>query len=414
MQRLQRGVSLVEALVALAVMGFGILGIVGLQMSLRNNADISKQRAEAVRMGQAIVEQRRAFSALASASAVTAFADIVSRGPTAASGPTSNTDFFITETVVDFNNPRRKSLVVDVDWKDRTDTVQRIRLSTMIAGVPPALGAGLGFPVTEDSRTRGRHGAIPKTAVDQGNGTSRFDPPTTVGLPSVRWIFDNQTGFITKKCSLPLIPPADCSSDFNARLLQGFVVFATTATAPGPSDAESPPTPASLVGVDVQQTVPVTGTQSCYVYQETAYVEYWCAVRVDNLAGNMWTGRAEVLTTAPLAPSAPPASSPQNVAATSQRVCRYTPVRGCQPAVGDTIWGNPGATASCTGTAPTPSRLLLNQDHPSTYLNVAEPLINQNFLIIRAGDGTTPFDCPGDDTATPLINGNTWHHQPSS
>ncbi|MCU0943639.1 MAG: prepilin-type N-terminal cleavage/methylation domain-containing protein [Hydrogenophaga sp.] len=408
MQRLQRGVSLVEALVALAVMGFGILGIVGLQMSLRNNADISKQRAEAVRMGQAIVEQRRAYSALASASAVTAFADIVNRGPTAASGPTSNTDFNITETVVDFNNPWRKSLVVDVQWKDRTDADQRIRLSTVIAGVPPALGAGLGFPGTADPRTRGRHGAIPKTAIDQGNGTSRFDLPGSTPTAVIRWIFDNNTGYITQTCTGLENSPTCITA--NRRLLQGFVVFATTATAPGPGDAESPPTLASLVGVDVQQTVPFAGTENCYIYQETAYVEYWCALRVDNLAGNVWTGRAEVAVT-------PLATAIADATATRVRVCRYTPVRGCQPAVGDTIFGSPSATASCTAPVPpatAASRPLANDDHPSVYVNVKEPLINKNFLVIRAGDGTTPFECPADDTATPLINGNTWHHQPSS
>jgi hypothetical protein len=58
--------------------------------------------------------------------------------------------------------------------------------------------------------------------------------------------------------------------------------------------------------------------------------------------------------------------------------------------------------------------MMTNVDHPLDYLNLTESLINQNFLIIRAGDGTTPFDCPADDGGSPLINGNTWHHQPSS
>lgn len=409
MRRIHRGVSLVEALVALAVMAFGILGIVGLQMSLRNSADVSKQRAEAVRMGQAIIEQRRAYSALASASGISAFADIVSRGPTAASGPTSNTDFFIRETVVDFNNPRRKSLVVDVTWRDRTGVdEQSIRLSTVIAGVPPALAGAMGFPGSDQSRAFGRHGAIPKTAVDQGNGTSRFDLPGSTPTSVIRWIFDNNTGYITQTCTGSETTPVCVTA--NRRLLQGFVVFATTSTAPGPADAEAPPSPASLVGVDVQQTVPFSGTENCYIYQETAYVEYWCAVRVDNLAGNVWSGRAEVAIT-------PLASAVADATASRLRVCRYTPVRGCQPAVGDTIWGNPGATASCTAPVPpaaAASRPMANQDHPSTYAGVKEPLINQNFLIIRAGNGTTAFDCPADDAGTPLINGNTWHHQPSS
>ena len=73
----QRGVSLIEALVALAIMAFGMLGIVGMQSSLRTNADISKQRSEAVRIAQEVIEQRRAFWVLAAAAGVTAYADIV-------------------------------------------------------------------------------------------------------------------------------------------------------------------------------------------------------------------------------------------------------------------------------------------------------------------------------------------------
>lgn len=413
MRSRNRGVSLVEALVALAVMAFGILGIVGLQMSLRQNADISKQRAEAVRIAQETVEQRRAFSAMSSASGVTAFADIVSRAAAAVPGVTTNTTFTRTETVVDFANPLRKSLVVDVTWPDRTGTTQSVRLSTLIAGVPPAVGAGLGFPGAADPRHRGRHAAIPPTAVDQGNGTSRFDPPTGGGQPPVRWVFDNITGYITKGCNLPLIPPADCSGAFNARLLAGYVAFATAGIQPSSPEAETPPSAAQAVGVQVLQTAPSAGAVTCYTQQEPLFVAYFCAVPVDAVAGNRWSGRAEVVTTAVLAASAPPASSPLDVAATRQRVCRYTPVRGCHPAVGDTIWGSNGATASCSA-ASAPSRPMTNVEHPLNYLDLTESLINQNFLVIRAGDDATPFDCPADDAATPLINGNTWHHQPAS
>lgn len=410
MRSRSHGVSLVEALVALAVMAFGILGIVGLQMSLRQNADVSKQRAEAVRIAQATIEQRRAFSAIAPASGVTAYADIVTRAAVAASGPTSNTTFTLTETVVDLANPSRKSLVVDVTWQDRTAQTQSVRLNTVIAGVLPSLGASLGFPGSADPRHSGRHRAIPPAAVDQGNGTSRFDPPAGAGPPPVRWIFDNRTGFITRQCSLPLIPPDDCSGVFNARLLAGYVAFATMATAPAPADAERPPSPSQALDVQVVQTSPFAGTVPCYTQQEPTYIAYYCAVRVASAPGDRWSGRAELVVS-------PLASSLLDATSTRRRVCRYTPVRGCQPATGDTIWGEPGATASCSAPVPpaaAASRPMTNDDHPLDYLNANVSLINQNYLVIRAGDGTTPFDCPADDTATPLINGNTWHHQPSS
>ena len=40
--RAQRGLSLVEAMVAMAVMGFGTLAVLGVQASLRLNGDIAK------------------------------------------------------------------------------------------------------------------------------------------------------------------------------------------------------------------------------------------------------------------------------------------------------------------------------------------------------------------------------------
>ena len=62
-----RGVSLIEALVALAVMAFGLLGVVGMQATLRFNADVSRQRAEAVRMAQEQMENMRSFGVLSGA-----------------------------------------------------------------------------------------------------------------------------------------------------------------------------------------------------------------------------------------------------------------------------------------------------------------------------------------------------------
>ncbi len=60
-----RGVSLVEALVALAVMAFGTLAVLGVQTSLRLNADIAKQRSEAVRIAQETLEAARSFERIA-------------------------------------------------------------------------------------------------------------------------------------------------------------------------------------------------------------------------------------------------------------------------------------------------------------------------------------------------------------
>lgn len=60
----QRGVTLIEALVAMAVMAFGMLALVGVQSTLRVNADLAKQRAEATRLAEAQLEAARSFVAV--------------------------------------------------------------------------------------------------------------------------------------------------------------------------------------------------------------------------------------------------------------------------------------------------------------------------------------------------------------
>ena len=73
---IQRGVSLIEALVAMAIMAFGMLALLGLQGALRGNSDVSKQRSEAVRYAQEQIELLRGFSTLDTATGARTYAQI--------------------------------------------------------------------------------------------------------------------------------------------------------------------------------------------------------------------------------------------------------------------------------------------------------------------------------------------------
>ncbi len=378
-----RGVSLIEALVALAVLAFGMLGIVGMQATLRLAADTARQNAEAVRIAQAAIEDGRAFSAMASASGVVAYADVAATAASAVPGVASNTTFTITRAVAETADPRLKTLVVDVAWDDRVGQPQGVRLASSLTGIAPALAAATGLPGDQGPTTqpRGRHRDIPADAVAVTGDTtlpnhSRFAPP---GGGTVSWIFDNRTGVITSLCSSPGVCIATRSY-----LLRGYVNFATTLTAPSPADAEIPPSSALAVSVQVVQTAPTASTVTCYTQATASHVAYFCAVPVTD-ADPRWSGRSQVtgLALAASVADADPALVPLF------RVCRYTPVR-------DHV--APGG----------------NDDHPLDYVDVPGALTNQNFLVIRAGDGTTAFDCPADDATTPLVNGNTWHHQPAA
>ena len=60
----QRGFSLIEALIALLVMAFGMLALAGMQASVSYGGDMAKQRGEAMRLAQERIEQMRSYTGL--------------------------------------------------------------------------------------------------------------------------------------------------------------------------------------------------------------------------------------------------------------------------------------------------------------------------------------------------------------
>jgi Prokaryotic N-terminal methylation motif len=378
-RRLQLGVSLIEALVALAIMAFGMLGVVGMQASLRFNADVSRQRSEAVRLAQEEVERLRNFSALSPTAGTFAFDDIISSTPASVSLPgASNTTYTRTTTVVSSGlaDPLMKRVTVSVVWLDRraasSSDLQTVTLNTIIAGVAPELAGSLSVPGDQAATQRPleRHPAIPPGAVNRGDGTSTFTPGSSTAV----WVFNNATGLITEICT-PICVPV------TAWLLSGFIQFAVTGP-PTPEVAESPSDAAiTTVGVSVNATAPSAVTVICPVAVSSTFLTYYCAVPA-SAGTRRWSGRS-VLTGIPLATSLADASMGRF------KVCRYT-----SDATTDTP---PGGNAA----------------HPLDYVIVTTSLSNQNFLVIKAGDGTTAYGCPGDGPE-PLVNSSTRAHQPNS
>ena len=379
----QRGVSLIEALVAMAVMAFGMLGVLGMQATLRSNSDISKQRSEAVRIAQAAMEDHRGYSVLDISAGSRAYVGIVSAAAASAAQTNANTTFQRTDTVVAYpatsgQQPYMapfKNIVVDITWNDRGNVIQAVRINSIIAGVAPEIAAALVAPGegSVGQNPGGRNRTVPATAVDLGNGTSKFVPPGAA--TGVSWIFNNSTAVIKQVCL------ADVCTDFGGRLLAGYVRFATGAAQPTSVESRSPPDAAATPGTSVRVTLtdPSTGAVDCYQGAPSSipYVAYFCALPVNT--ANTWSGRATV-------EGLSLAANSSGAGAALYRVCRYTTSR----------WN-------------TATPLVLNPDHPYNYSGVETSLIDQNFLVIRAGNGGTAFTCP--DDSLPL--GRTMGHQPS-
>lgn len=420
----QGGVSLVEALIAIAIMAFGMLGLAGVQVSLRSSSDISNQRSEAVRIASERIEALRTYSTLDAPAAGGVSREsydlIRSEDPTEVTPPDSNTTFTRTVTVVEQSSSTMaayKDVAVTVSWNDRnnSDPAPSVTVAAKIAKVPPELhGALVASP--EGALVRNpaaRHVAIPRGAKTLGS-LSVFKPPQPAGSATVAWVFNNITGLL-KTCTVPAslstaaIELTDLTaacrstvaSTFNHQLLSGYVRFASTAAAPDVAQAKNP----TGTGWNLDLVVSLTshiGSPQCYDDAPTSLaaasipgitVTYYCAI--PRRAAGTWSGRARVTPRGWAATSDIAAWTITRTAGpTNFVVCRYTTMATDAFVAGD-------------GKA--------NRDHPLDYsADVAnkrtspdQALVLQNFLVIKAGH-TCPTHSP---TADEAVNAHTRLHQ---
>ncbi len=403
------GVSLIEALVALAVMAFGMLSMVGVQVTLRLNSDVAKQRAEATRIATEEVDSLRLFTRLAPEAGQFAWADIASRDTTVAADDAGNTTYTLARTVRDgaagaVGGSLIKVVEVKVTWRDRANTLQTVTLDTIVTGVNPAVGGLLTAPAqpSATNQRNGRHFSIPPAAVDLMDepGKSVFVPPNAV---NVTWVFTNLTGAL-KVCNDARL---NCTS---AMLVSGYVGFhrppptADNGSGTVAANAELPEGPAlnladSPNAMTMLSVQPSGSAVSCYAdsYSQVQLatirrLPYYCSVLV---GASGWGGQLN-----PVVINAAGTVMTAGNLATQYKVCRYTlknndytdnadhPKMYCQPAA-DTFT----LSATCAKT------------------RVKTNLINQNFLVI-AGNKTCPTDVAADPAAGDLINSNTLQHQP--
>ena len=124
----QRGVSLVDALVACLVLSLGMLGLARFQARLQCDAELARQRSQAVRLAQRQLEGLRDPTHPATAAADDSDYRVTSHS-TPADGPA---------TLV--------TLAIRVDWTDRGGEPHHVVLESALADMPPALSAALVLP----------------------------------------------------------------------------------------------------------------------------------------------------------------------------------------------------------------------------------------------------------------------------
>ncbi len=136
--RRQRGVTLIESLLAVLLLSIGALALMRVQPELRQHAEFARQRSEAVRLAQEEIEAARG---IATAAGVAALAD---RAITLEPDGLGRPRFALQRRVDALAWPGAQVVTVQVSWVDRQGESQQLSLHSVLAAVDAGLaGASL-------------------------------------------------------------------------------------------------------------------------------------------------------------------------------------------------------------------------------------------------------------------------------
>jgi type IV pilus modification protein PilV len=185
----QAGFALIEALIALLVMTFGMLALAGMQLSLSRSADIAKQRTEAMRLAQEQMETLRSYASFTAWNALTGGTN------TAATNATYTRTWAFGGATTDTMRP----VSVTVTWADRTNETQTVTLASVISQTDPADSGFLGFPLPQNTnlkRPKNRNINIPVPAIAVAPGKSAHQLAAGVTV-----VFSDISGSVIEKCT---------------------------------------------------------------------------------------------------------------------------------------------------------------------------------------------------------------------
>ena len=349
LRRAARGVSLLEAMIALLVAGFGLATIGGFQLGLSRHADIARQRSEATRLAQEKIETWRAFEQVAAAEGRLAYADLAAGSDAPALA--SNTAFARSWTVMPGAGDLQRLVGVRVAWTDRAGEPQGIALHSVIARSDPLDSGSLALPAagnTQLRRPRERSLEIPFAATrllgtNRGRSTLAWN-----GASGGHLVFDDLSGAVLARCAAAPTDTTDLASAciaLDAYLLEGYIGGALPAGGLTPLFDRLE----YLAAAPECVVAPALDARSGATLEGLAH--YRCLLRPADHDGDaatprVWSGRLRLAG-----------------ASADNTVCRYT-----------------GGTAG-------------NADHPETYRLVTSSLSQQNFFIGSA--------CPAGSVALP-------------
>ena len=134
-----RGFTILESMIALAVILIGILAITQMQTTQVAAGTSSRQRVEASLLAQQVIEGLRAYATIPATGGATAYADIATGADSVAS---SGVTYARNWTVESKTGPEHKVVAVTVTWTG-SGKAESVTLTTIIGAADPALSGRL-------------------------------------------------------------------------------------------------------------------------------------------------------------------------------------------------------------------------------------------------------------------------------
>jgi Tfp pilus assembly protein PilV len=197
-----KGFTLIEALIALTVMSFGLLAIATFQSKLVSQSGYNKARSEAIAMAQEKLDQLRSYASkpglvqnLNDSNSLTMTQTFPASVVNATHSDTRsgiNADF--TRQWVVSGSGGTRNVVVNVSWVDRANITQQVALETNLTWQNPAGGAEVGDisePLVQSATGRAHLGDGVVSAADFGGATNNGDGTSTLARGEDYVLIDN-------------------------------------------------------------------------------------------------------------------------------------------------------------------------------------------------------------------------------
>jgi prepilin-type N-terminal cleavage/methylation domain-containing protein len=221
-----RGFSLIESLIALVLVAFGLLALVGVSTRLAQSEDVARQRGEAARLAQAKIEDLRSYTQIAAASGVVSWDSLAGGTDTVGSSEdyATNASFTRTWQLRGATSDPMRNLQVQVSWTDRAGEAQAVSYASLISRTDPTDVGSLGFPLpgnTTLKRPKNRSISVPVPALELGNGKSVVQLQANMAV-----VFSNESGYVVQTCNKTVTTAADLTTGCvtaNAYILAGYI-----------------------------------------------------------------------------------------------------------------------------------------------------------------------------------------------